>query len=160
MKDNKGFSLIEVIVVVTILIIISTAGLITVSIITGRGAQQCANQLQSTLMNCRNSSMGKKSVEINFSSDSDGVYYCETIDGTSKGNIKIANKGVTLSTSFDGANYTDMSSCSLNFERSSGALNQIDGIAVTSDFYIKCSQKNRSYVIKIYHLTGRAVVDE
>ena len=65
-KDNRGLSLVEVIIVITIMAVLG--GLMTMGISAGvsKPAEECAEKLEAALNNARITTMGKQSVELEF----------------------------------------------------------------------------------------------
>ena len=158
MKNNKGMTLVEIIIVVAILSIISAAGVIGVGMITGRPAQECAIKLKSTISSNRTSALGKKSCDLTISSDGTYVYAVETINGTAGNSQVIGTKNVKAEYSLDGgASYTDLTggSVTFSFDRSDGSLKGMD-----SDIVFRITKNTTVYQVRIYHLTGKVEAEK
>ncbi len=79
-KDNRGISLVELIVVVAIMAVLTAAISLGVSTFTSKHATQCAKNMQISLNRNRLNSMGKKHAYIAFMQTADGVYMVERFD--------------------------------------------------------------------------------
>lgn len=152
--NNKGFSFVEIIVVVSIVTILSLAGVIGFQAVSGKPANQCIVSLKNSLLSARSTSMGKSSCSLVIYSNN-GIHVKETTGlAANEKDTVIAPDTVTLSYSFDGgATYTviDATGLTVTFDRSSGGL----GTGFTSDVIFKATKSNKSYCIKIYRLTGK-----
>ena len=94
--DNKGLTLVEILIVVAILAILGGVALTGMSLLTSRPVDECAKKIQIALEGSRNTTMGKYSGYVEFTADSDGVYVEKYINGTSDGRIKIGSGGVNV----------------------------------------------------------------
>lgn len=147
-KQNYGFSLVELIVVVAILG--ACIGLITANInaIPAREAQRCANEIDAALSRCKIESMAKGgNASMVLECRSDG-YYLTMNAGALTETDKIANRRCTVNcggTMSDSSNNTR----TFSFQRSTGAFDagsDISEITVTGG--------GRTYKITLYKLTG------
>lgn len=159
MKDNKGYSLIELVVVILILSIVVGVSIIGLGMINGKPADQCANSLDMSFASHRVSAMGKvydesKTYLLVRRGADDCIYVTEMVEGAGN-ELKVCNKGVTFTytrrngTSGSLANPGD--SLKFCFDRSTGALKLGADIQT-----INISKANREYSIELYNLTGKA----
>lgn len=129
-NNNRGFSLVELIVVVAIGAILIGASILSIASISGTAAKQCARNIESILNKTRVTTMGKDTAVIELYKDlSDGAYYYkvtvtngkgETTEETKK--IGRSNLEIRYSTTFDDASKLDVSNpIKIEFDRSSGA---------------------------------------
>ena len=129
-NNNRGFSLVELIVVVAIGAILIGASILSIASISGTAAKQCARNIESILNKTRVTTMGKDTAVIELRKDlSDGAYYYEVTVTNGKGEItaetkKIgrSNLEIRYSTTFNNASKLDASNpIKIEFDRSSGA---------------------------------------
>lgn len=84
LKDNRGVSLIELIVVTSILIVLAGTAAFSIRMVVNRSATQCAQNMKVSLEKHRTAVMGKKNGRIAFYSDANGnIYVQEEFDYTS-----------------------------------------------------------------------------
>ena len=93
-KNNGGFSLVELIVVIAISVVLIGAATISIRSVMGVEVKQCARNIESIINKTRVTTMGKDSAVLEIYKDaSDGAYYYKTtINGTVSAPSKI---GVT-----------------------------------------------------------------
>lgn len=161
-NNNKGFSLIEVIVVAAILVVLAGTATIGYNMLSGRAASQCASQLKSIILLNRTHALGMTSADVSISVNSNGVFVTETINGGAGSSKNIGKSDVNVSYSLDGgASYNDLSgtSVSFSFDRSSGALASINGVAASTDIKFKVSKNSSNYIVTVHHLTGKTDIE-
>lgn len=158
-NDEKGFSLVELIVVIAIVTILATVSAIGISAISSKPAEQASQALKTLISQNRTSSLGKYDAMLNISNDGVTVKgnYSYTLNGTDWLDPKetiICQKNVTVEVSYDGTNYTalDAAGVSIKFDRSSGALKTPD-----TDIYFRFTKASNSYVVRVYHITGKVI---
>lgn len=153
LKDNRGLSLIELIVVSAIMVVLASTTAFSIRMVSNRAASQCAENMKISLEKHRTSVMGKKNGRIAFFTDGSGNVYMQeefdysgafSIDMTKatrigRNNVDVTCGGVTLSTS----------PVIFEFNRS-GALK--DGISNTP---VVIKRNNRVYTLTIEPLTGK-----
>lgn len=157
-KLNKGFSLVEMVVIVSLLVIVSSATIIGVSYISGKPAQQAASKFSTLAQTDRNATMGKYKTELIIKQDSTGTsaeeYFYSDASGVPSNNkiSKIADKHVITEFSLDNVNWTtvDAAGVTIEFDRGTGALKN-----PSSDVYFRFTKAGYNYIIRIYHLTGK-----
>lgn len=160
MKDNKGYSLVELIAVITIIILLSSIGIIGVTLGSGKPAGECISNLKVMVINDRTMAMGKYKTELTITADATGVYATEQVwtdatnsDTTTK---QIGKKGVELAYSADGTTYSAIPTggIKMEFDRASGALK-----SPTNDMYFKATKAGYDYKMTIFHFTGKIVTE-
>ena len=170
--DNRGFSLIEVVIVVAIMSVMIATISYGLSFSSGKPAEQAAQELTSQLQHARTSTMGKFRVDITIRKDSaDGTtvfesrtYNDQNAFNTGAGIVRdsvVAADGVRVEYSVDGTNYTELgsgASISIGFSRSTGALKpDPSGNYIC---YFRFSRANTTRVVSIVPLTGRIAITD
>lgn len=158
-KDNKGFSLVELIVVLAILLVLSAASVIGLSLTSGKPAEQCASELKGAILSNRTVSLGKKDAKLVVSKQADGVHVTESYtlpSGAFSKDVVIAPNTVDLSFSTNDSTYSSVDSGGIviEFDRSSGSLK-----GYTSNIYFKASKAGKEYKVTVYQLTGKAIME-
>ena len=74
MKDNKGYSLLELIVVIAILGIFIVSAISGLNYIFGTAVRSCANDIKSAVGATRINTMGKYETVLNIYKDTDGIH--------------------------------------------------------------------------------------
>lgn len=158
-NDNRGLSLVEIIIVISILAVLSVAGVIGIGMISGKPAEQCAENIKVSLLNNRTTALGKFNSDVVITDSGSGIQLTENIankDGTTSSKTqKIGDSDVLVEYSTDASTYTPLSSLTISFDRATGAIKHPGG---DTDLYIKCSRAGKSYVVQVYHLTGKVVI--
>lgn len=162
---NSGFSLVELVVVMAIIVIIGGAAFTGLKLLTARPVDECAKKLQIALEGNRNTTMGKFSSSLIFTEDSNGVWVEEYINGNSQGKVQIGQSGVNVKyyTQEDGVGTPSEyelkdTSVTLSFNRSNGSLNhQGDGKTYVTYFVVTRGDV-RTLTVTIDRLTGRVEV--
>ncbi len=174
-KNNNGLSLMEIIVVVSIMSILIGVSTLGYSMVSTKSATECAQKMDISLNRARVNTMGKQKGFIAFYSDSDGyVYVVEKYDsdyiGTvpasgvcpaltsselnSKVGTKIGKKGITVtcgSVSLTGSAYNPVY---YEFSRSDGSLKE----AYEGNAPIVVTKGGRKRTINIQKLTGKVSI--
>lgn len=174
-SDNKGFSLVEVIIAVTIIAVLTGTVGYGLSFVSGRPAEECARKTVSILQHARTITMGKYKVVLSIENHDGQIsiiqstyktqsdYDSATPDITAS---VVSSKAVKFEYSDDGTNYqelTDGSSLQIEFSRSTGALKSKDAEDVPDESktywkYFRISKAHTVKNISILPLTGRTEV--
>lgn len=150
--DNKGLTLVEILIVVAILAILGGVALTGMSLLTSRPVDECAKKIQIALEGSRNTTMGKYSGYVEFTADSNGVYVEKYINGSSDGKIRIGQSGVSVTATTPSVNVTfGASPFKVEFDRADGSL------VTPTDGPISFTVANgsRSVTVTVDKLTGR-----
>lgn len=97
-KNNGGFSLVELIVVIAISVVLIGAATISIRSVMGVEVKQCARNIESIINKTRVTTMGKDSAVLEIYKDaSDGAYYYKTtINGTVSDPSKIGKNRIDV----------------------------------------------------------------
>ena len=170
-RDNRGFSLVEVIMVVAILSIMAGVLGYSFNLTNGKPAEQCAKRLASAISHGRTATMGKYRNTITVSKDADGnlIVTEDTLvlakdeehgiseDVTSQRFSKVGSKDVKVEYRIGTGSYTELAngdSIFLRYDSGSGAMKKTaPGDAYYTGF--KISKADKTWYVKLETLTGR-----
>ena len=155
---NRGFSLIELIVVVAIMAVALAVGGYSLSAISLANAKNCATEIKSSLEKTRtqacSTDKGTSTATLSLYRDANGkVCISKNYEGTPK---EIASKAVTVKYSVKGNDaYQDLGTAPLKFgfDRSSGGFRAVEGSTIVDS--IQVSSGGRTYTLTCYELTGK-----
>lgn len=123
-QDQKGFSLVELIVVIAIMAIVTTVGLTSFSLVTGQQVKSCTANIEGYIGQTRMQALSRDSGSLMLEVLDNGVF--ATL--SSGENVKVGSSGITISySSDDGSEVTlgEGDTLSLSFDRSSGAFSPL-----------------------------------
>ncbi len=162
---NKGFSLVELMVIIGIMSILTGIFTFGFSLISNKQVDQCAKKIQMSLENARTTSMGKKYVDLHFYYSGGKIYVEKRIDmsgstaitemGDGSLTVKYVLKdasGAQTSTTLQSADLYNV--C---FDRASGSLKPISGNTYLDHFEV--SNGRKTLKVKIEKLTGRVTIE-
>jgi len=161
--NNKGVSLVEIVIVVAIMAIVGGAVLLSTTVATDKQVSSCAEKIASSLEQTRNLVMGKSNGYVEISQAAgDYVYVQMFVDGNTFGDkVSVGHPGVQVT-----VYYTDGSSpevltartdpIKIYFSRSNGSVrsdmgNQVGRFEITNG--------RRTMEVKIDNFTGRVEVN-
>ena len=156
-SDNKGFTIIELIVVMLIIGIVTTIVGLNISTTSSAKAKRCATSVNSLISKCRADSLGRSgNVYLKLSLDSDGNIVCEHSDGTTVSTETFSGSGISVTyttTAGKVALGSDaLHSLTLKFNRSTGGQNfQADGVSYCTAINFT---SGRTYSITLVPSTG------
>lgn len=172
--DNRGMSLVELVIVVAIIVVVGAVGITSFNAMTGKPAQQCAQKLVYSLEKHRTTSASKV-----------GAYYVLSYDPATKeiiaeefvsndlsaGYISVGRSAigaskveVTYYVDGDATAYNlTTGSITLQFDRSSGAFKPLSSAnTATNGKYCKkivASRGGREFEVTLVPLTGKVYID-
>lgn len=176
-RNNKGYTLVEMIIVIAIMAVLAGIVSIGLSSILGIKVTQCTENMENTINKVRVSTMGREEVTLKFYQDSDGKYYAEikTIKGHGSNTSEetttkmVGKSGIDVKFTTDSAvtDPTDSSvetlsnansnAINISFDRSSGQIKlDASGKCVRRIWIIKNSKVNS---IILYQETGKVEVE-
>ena len=164
-NNNKGFSLVELIIVVALIALFTGIAGYGMSLSSGKAADECARKLASSIQRARTSSMGKNETNIKIWKNADGVWVQETVILADKDTggagetvvhdaVKVGEKN--LSVLFQGGDLPDVPGVTFKFDRSSGALREHDS---DSELLFTIAKSSNTKKVKIVPLTGKVTVE-
>lgn len=152
-KDNRGYSLVETIVIIAILAALGGVVVYGLSLASGKSVTQCARQMQILLEQNRTVTMGKESTYVMIYKDpSKGVMAQEFINGSSSGKppVKIGESTVDVTCNGTSIGEDVSGGAKVEFDRGTGALKD-----VTDDMEFVISRGGRVLTLTIDVLTGK-----
>lgn len=167
-RDNRGLSLVEMIIVLAVLAVLAGAFGLGISMVSGRPADECASKLRSAIKNSRITTMGRQATGLALYMDADGsIMLKQTVDGSEQ-IIRIGDRGVTVEYKVTGDTaYRPLggegSPLLISFDRSSGAFETLDHMG--SDYVgkhcveIRVSKGNRTRILTLFSLTGKITME-
>lgn len=161
LKNNKGLSLVEIIIVIAIMTIIGGAMFLTTAIATDKHVTSCGEKVVSSLEQTRNLAMGKQSGWIIISKAPGDYLYCEMyVDGQPYGGsgngdnkVSIGHSGLTITVVEEGGasyNLEGHSDVKIEFSRSNGSVTSSPAIS-----QIIVTNGRKTVTISIDKFTGR-----
>lgn len=184
-KDNRGFSLVELIVVIAIMAVMVGILVFSMSILTGAQARECAQKVSSQLDSTKTGSMSRydETMELSYLEkdsieevNSDGFYtkssvysinkYAAGYEITEPVYRKVGTSKVKVTVYLkDGSSYEigkdAGNTITVGFNRASGAFNKaiVNGSATTTYFdYITFESGIKTYTIVMVPETGKHTV--
>lgn len=177
MKQNKGYTLVELIVVIAILVVLTGAGVLQMRSVFSYYAKQCAENLEAQLNRVQIVNMARKTTEMEiYQSASDHAYYVRVTENKGIAAAeKITEKQVgrsslliTYSTDTADTNVHTLGggdSIIIRFDRSTGALKVTDDsdpskvIGAHRIWIRQKGNKSKVYTVTIHQETGKIEVD-
>lgn len=164
--DNKGFSLVELIVVIAIVSVLIGMFTFGYSLISNKQVDQCAKKIQITLESARATSLGKHSVDLKFLSSGGKIYLEKKLDGdaaqVSRTEIGDGKLSVIFTFEKNGSadqtkNVATTNVTGIVFDRASGSVK-----ADASGYYfnhVTISNGRKEMTVSVDKLTGRVTID-
>lgn len=178
MKNNKGFSIIELIVVLAVVAVLTSVVSMSVGFVFGLDAKECAQELDDYLKMTKTSALSKDAQELKiYRKASDNKYYVDFIEyslNTGAGGTPVL-KPRTLKTECigketvtieyvltDSSGYKktidDTHSITIGYDRSTGAFQKVkENSSVTTKYCssIIITRGSREYILELVPETGK-----
>lgn len=160
-KNNQGFSLVELIVIIAIMAVLMTSVITYIGMLGTGQAKKCANGINSAFSQTKVCAMSRSSAYMVVYSNTDGVFV-KTVQGSNERIDKVGNKGaiVEYRTVRNGATFMPVGSDAdsgvrIEFDRASGACKKVAG-EYCYGFRVTCGKT--TYIVNIEPLTGKAKI--
>ncbi|MEG1848278.1 MAG: prepilin-type N-terminal cleavage/methylation domain-containing protein [Lachnospiraceae bacterium] len=132
MKQNKGFSLVEIIIVITIMTVLAGLMSVSVSLIFGLDAKKCAKQLEGYLNLAKTNALSKDAEELRIYRGSDQQYYVDFVEYYYTGEVT----NPTLTSKVIQTELIGKDTVTITYTLTSGSTGQIDvGKSITIGFH-------------------------
>lgn len=176
-QNNKGYSLVELIVVIAIMAALTGTVVYTISLIMSSDAKGCAHSLVSALADTKVNAMGREGAYLELKRDADGNIWCTQY--VNKGGIWdisgqaqiIGTRRTFISYFADGQELTNGGGTALtessdplyiSFDRSSGSYREGNGPSgITYKYYagFEIVGGSKDYLVKLHKLTGKTEIN-
>lgn len=156
MKHNqKGFSLVELIIVMAIMAVIAVVGLTSFSLVTGQNVKSCASDLQSYIAQTKVQAMSRADETLTLKETSDGIYVNLSVEGK---DVQIGKSGIQVKYQKSDGTTVNISDAqaqtlTLSFDRSSGAFKPLEDNSYCTAISIHGA--GRTYQITLIPSTGK-----
>jgi len=165
--DNKGFTLVEMLVVVAIIAVVTGIFTLGFSLISTKHVDQCAKKIQMSLESCRTTTMGKLDAYLHFYTYDGKIIVSKNIVTATGTNSTVSELGGNnLSVKYvvtDGASSSEhtlgSTALEIKFDRASGSLKPYSGSSYISEFIVTNTSGTKTLHVKIDKLTGRVTVE-
>lgn len=165
-RDNKGLSLVEMVIVIAILAVVSGIVVVGIGVAISKPAEECARKIQQSLQSARVYTMGKQKLSLKYYVSDGSVYVQETVtsaDGstTDKNPVKIGAKGVEVTYKLEGETgykFLKDEPLTLSFDRTTGGFSKTECKPKRCD-EIKVKKGNKEMTVTLYSLTGKVTVN-
>lgn len=180
MKDNKGFSLIELIITIAIIGVIVTVGVRRMDTVSGYSAREAISKVESAINATRVSCMSKSkeavesiyvsgslnpdlNVYLEIYEKSNGMHYVKLHEGAKAVETKLGPRKISVTYTFTGdatrrSVGSEGNGLFLSFDRSTGGFIPQDA-AGTSVEYIYCSTSKKDRMVHLMPTTGKVTKD-
>ena len=174
MKNNKGYTLIELITVIAIMVILTGTVAISTQVIRGYYAKQCAKNVEAQMNRVQILNMARKTTELEIGQGTDGGYYAQVTEniGTPKERVErkqIGRKSLTITYSMDEKdnnvfelkNGLTSNPIKIQFSRSTGELllkDKSDNAIGCHRIWIRQNVGGKYYTVTVNALTGKIEV--
>lgn len=172
-KNNRGLSIIEVIVVLAVMSIMAGAFTIGISMVLRKPADECASKLQSSLQSNRMLAMGKLETRLEIYMDAEGFIYLREITKTATATGEdvqttetlIGDRGVVFEYKLSDDSTASLvpggSPLILSFDRSSGAFKDLKEMGLPNKYCIQItiSKSGLEKKLTLAYLTGKVTLE-
>ncbi|MDE6600589.1 MAG: prepilin-type N-terminal cleavage/methylation domain-containing protein [Lachnospiraceae bacterium] len=167
-KDNGGYSLVELIIVIAIIALIISTVFYSVVMVFGANAKSCANNIQRAIADCKVTTMGKSSAYMELYRDTDQNVYTKMYvwDNGSGAYVpsepqKVGTGRVYVAYTPKGGAETELlagDTIEIRFDRASGGFAKS---ASSGDIYesLHVQAGSKNYEIVLTELTGKSEVN-
>jgi len=167
--DNRGLSLIELIVVVAILGILSVSSISYLGLLSNHNAKETATRLKTAMTEARTEAMSKSQASLQIYEEDSEYFVKLTVNGTPHSPVKIGTSKVKVTykksnepdSTYDIPNATSTDPLVIEFDRDTGAFKSIGAVGSTSVYCksITVTAGSRSYVLSCERLTGKTFIE-
>ncbi len=163
-KDNRGMSLVEILIVIALMAVIAGFAGYGLSMISNKPVEECAKKIEIALNRDRVNSMGKSSAWLEFYMEDGRLVVVEYLDNVPGQPQTIGAEGVHMKITYDLGSYdvTETGAYRVAFERDSGAVKAFEikvGGSAQKCKEIVISKGSFVKTIKLDTLTGRVNVE-
>ena len=161
-KNNKGFSLVELIIIIAIMAVVGVSVVSYIGMLGRSEARKCAKELSTSISQTKVCAMSRSNASMTVYADDTGVYV-KSVEGSSSKTEKIGNKGVSVSylnvrggSSYIPVGQTEADGVKIEFDRASGACKKLSSGNYCYGF--KITSGKTTFIIEIEPLTGKTSI--
>ena len=178
--NEKGFSLVELIIVIAIMAVVIGTVVFSVSMVFSANAKTCCNNLQRAIADCKVTTMGKSEAWLVLYRGSDNQIYCQmyyneaVIENDAEGNVimkavpaneepqKIGGKRVVVTyIDTEGNEHQDLPTDAIDVnKRLTIAFDRSSGSFKNAPKSMEIIGGNRHYHLEFNELTGKVTVKQ
>lgn len=162
-KDNRGLSLIELIVVVAIMGILLAGGINYLGLLSSHSAKETATKLKSAMTEARTEAMSKSQASLRIYEDGSEYYAELTVNGKIQSPVQIGNSRVevTYERVATVEENLPVDGLVIEFDRDTGAFKPVDVLEGKNVYCRKIivTAGSRSYILSCERLTGKVIVE-
>lgn len=167
-RDNRGYSLVELIIVIAIIAVIISTVFYSVVMVFSANAKSCANDIQRAIGDCKVTTMGKSAAYMTLYRDADQHLYTKMYiwDKSAVGYVaaepqQVGTSRVYVGYKAVGGTETELaagesSGIQIWFDRATGGFKADGSCNIYEIIYVKGGSK--SYEITLTKLTGKSEV--
>lgn len=172
-EDNRGMSLVEIIIVIALISVIAAVSGYGLSLISSKPVEECTKKVEMILNRNRTNSMGKADAWVEFYTNAEGLLmYQEHLKSKKEGEEQVSDplvigaKDVAMKITYSGSSTsttvilddTHHGPYKVAFARDSGAVKKIDE-AGNKCVQIVVYKGSNTKTIKLEQLTGKVTIE-
>lgn len=161
-KNNEGFSLVELIVVIAIMVVMVGGTITYIGTLGSSKVKKCAKELESHITQTKVCAMSRSQASLTVYADDTGVCV-KTVEGSVTDTSKIGEKNIQVSyrntrgsETYVPVGNSAASGIELTFDRASGALKKMPDGRYCYGF--KVTNGSNTYYVDIEPLTGKTSI--
>lgn len=159
-ESDKGFSLVELLIVIAIMAVLSVTTITIVGTVSGWRLNRCAKSIDAALQESKVNAMSRGEGKMTISRDDAGDYYLQCNDGMQE---KIADSNIVISYCKESEEteylITVGSALEISFDAASGALKSMDGGSEYCKKLLLRMGERREVTIVLVKETGQHYLD-
>ena len=165
LKDNRGYSLVELIVVIALIALIVSTVFYSLIMVFSANAKSCANDIQRAIADCKVTTMGRSSAYMELYRDTDQNVYTRMYVMSSGTYVpsepqKVGTSRVYVAYVPKGGIETELlagDKIEIRFDRASGGFTKDGSGNIYEKLHVQGGSKN--YEIVLTELTGKSEVN-
>lgn len=162
-RENKGFSLVELVVTIAIMAVLTTVGVLSFGLVTGRQIISCAEEMEGCIGETKMQAMSRANAELEIFVKADGVYANMSLNGAAGIDEKIGKTNISVKYKTSAGaevTLTETERLVISFDRASGAF-KFPGLgAGVNCTEITISGGSRTRKIVLVPQTGKYYIEE
>ncbi|MBD5506548.1 MAG: prepilin-type N-terminal cleavage/methylation domain-containing protein [Lachnospiraceae bacterium] len=166
LKDNRGYSLVELIIVIALIALIISTVFYSLIMVFSANAKSCANDIQRAIADCKVTTMGRSSAYMELYRDTDQHVYTRMYVRDSSGTYvpsepqEVGSSRVYVAYTPKGGVETELTAgnkIEIRFDRANGGFTKDGSGNIYEKLHVVGGSKN--YEIVLTELTGKSEVN-